>query len=170
VADVVRTCANCGNSQAAGDFCEKCGTRMPVAAAGAAAAYAAAHPYTPPPVGVPPGPVPPGALPPYAAQGQYGYPRERGFWSRLFDFSFQDFIAPKSIQMLYIITLVLIGLYVVFSIVYGFMFTSRIGVIGLFVALVVAALMLFWSRVMLELVAVVFRMRDNMDKEAGTKG
>lgn len=97
MADVVRTCANCGNTQTVGDFCEKCGTRMPAAAAAqaappaasavpaaapaaAAAAYTAARAATPPPT-TPPPTAPPsynapqyGAEPQYGMQGQYGAP------------------------------------------------------------------------------------------------
>lgn len=94
MADVVRTCANCGNTQTVGDFCEKCGTRMPAAAAApaapppaaappaaptppaasatapaaAAAAYTAARASTPPPT------APPASAPPSYAAPQYGAP------------------------------------------------------------------------------------------------
>ena len=98
MADVVRTCANCGNTQTVGDFCEKCGTRMPAAAAApaapppaaaqpaapappsasatapvaAAAAYTAARASTPPPT-APPASAPQSyAAPQYEAAPQYG--------------------------------------------------------------------------------------------------
>ena len=47
MADVERTCANCGNVQASGDFCEKCGTRMPAAPVQPAAAGPAGDDETP---------------------------------------------------------------------------------------------------------------------------
>ncbi|MBN1460360.1 MAG: DUF4282 domain-containing protein [Armatimonadetes bacterium] len=103
--DVVRTCANCGNTQTVGDFCEKCGTRMPAAAApaaspaaspppgaapaaaapvAAAAAYTAARAATPPPT-TPPPTAPPsysapqhGAAPQYGAEPQYGMQGQYG--------------------------------------------------------------------------------------------
>ena len=111
MADEMRTCPNCGNTQAAGDFCEKCGTRMTDAAAeetsapaqGTAAAPGAG-PQTPPapgtyqpgayqPGGYQQGAYQPGGPPPYGygPQQQYVPPREPGPWNKLFDFSFQGF-------------------------------------------------------------------------------
>ncbi len=42
MADVGNTCANCGHTQATGDFCEECGTRMPMAPAGGVVAQTVA--------------------------------------------------------------------------------------------------------------------------------
>ncbi len=91
MADVERTCANCGNVQASGDFCEKCGTRMPAAPAQpapggmasevTAAAYQA--PRAPAPPQAPPQapPPPPGVQPGYAPQSGYapGYGAQPGY-------------------------------------------------------------------------------------------
>ncbi len=166
VADVIKTCANCGNTQATGDFCEKCGTRMPAAAAPAAGAAAYSQAQTPPPS-------------PYGAQAQpyttpspgygapqYGYVREPSPWSKLFDLSFRGFVTSKSIRTLYVIILALIGIYVVLSIVYLAMAANRFTVVNFFIALVVAALYFFWSRVLFELVASVLHLNDKSDRDA----
>jgi Domain of unknown function (DUF4282) len=178
VADVMRTCASCGNTQATGDFCEKCGTRMPAAAAaeGAAAAYSAG--YQAPPVpgayqpgAYQPGAYQPGAAPPYAygAQPQYAYPREPSPWSKLFDLSFQGFVTAASLKVLYFITLGLMALFFVFSIVWGFMFTGKIGAMWLFVTIALTGLMFFGSRMLFELMATNLRIRENTEKKAETK-
>lgn len=190
MADVVRTCANCGNVQAAGDFCEKCGTRMPaptaaepsVAAAAAAGAAKTAAPPSSPPPGPPPGGPPPSGPPPtspppyagrpqYAPPGQYGaqpqagapqygYAPDRGGWGKLFDFSFQGFVTAGTIKTLYIINLALIGLYVLFNIIYVAMTGNRYTVIQFFISLFVAAFWFFLSRVIFELMATAMRIRD----------
>ena len=180
MADVVRTCANCGNTQTAGDFCEKCGTRMPAApttpagaAAGAAAAYTAARPAGPPPSTPPPYGVQPqyAAQPQYGAQGPYGaqppggappygYGQDRGGWGKLFDFSFQGFVTPSTLKVLYIINLALIGAWVLFEIIYVAMRGDKYSVIQFFISIFMAALWFFASRIVFELMATVMRLRD----------
>jgi hypothetical protein len=183
VTDVMKTCANCGNTQATGDFCEKCGTRLaPPAAEGAAAAYDATY-QAPPAQGAypqgayPPGAYPPGAYPPgayqqqgtpppygYGVQAQYGPPREPGPWSKLFDLSFQGFVTPATIKVLYFIILGAIGVFFVFSIVWGFMFTGKIGGMWLVATIAITAFLFFMSRILFELVATTLRVRENTEK------
>jgi Domain of unknown function (DUF4282) len=177
VTDVVRTCANCGNVQTSGDFCEKCGTRMPpaMAAASSAAAYQTAPPVTPPPAqpsysqqagyGATYGAQPGYSAPP---AGQYGYAppeeayrrRESGGWSKLFDSSFQGFVTPATLRAVYWIVLGLICLYVLFNIILVAMAGNRFTIIAFFISLFAAALWFFIARVFFELVATVMRMRN----------
>ena len=198
MADVVRTCANCGNTQTVGDFCEKCGTRMPAAVApptatpptatppaatapvaaavGAATAYTAAHASTPPPTTPPPygaqpqySPQPQYGAPQYGAQApsgapQYGYAPDRGGWGKLFDFSFQGFVTEGTLKTLYLINLALIGLYVLFNIIYVAMAGNRFTVISFFISLFVAIFWFFLSRIIFELMATAMRIRDGGSK------
>ncbi len=71
-----------------------------------------------------PGPSGPGAP-------RYDYPRSRGFFSRLFDFSFEEFITPSIIKILFIISMVVIGLGVLGGIIFGFMASAGTGVMFL---------------------------------------
>ena len=138
-----------------------CRRRDRLAAGGAAAAYTAARP---------PAPAPAAPQPPYAGQPQYGaappgapqygYVKESGPWGRLFDFSFQGFVTPSSLKMLYIIVLGLIGLYVLFNIILVAMIGGRYAVISFFISLCAAVLWFFLSRVFFELMATVLRIRD----------
>ena len=189
MADVVRTCANCGNVQTSGDFCEKCGTRMPPATAAApvgaaaagAAAYQAPRPSTPPPSAQPAysqqqsygaqyGSQSSYSTPPAAQAGQpqYGYAqgeevyrrREANGWGKLFDLSFQGFVTPSTLKAVYMIVLGLIGAYVLFNIIYVAMFANRFTIISFFISLFVACLWFFLSRIFFELVATVMRMRS----------
>lgn len=194
MADVLRTCANCGHVQTVGDFCEKCGTRLPAApaaaaaapaATAAAAASAAGHLSTPPPGGPPPTTPPPttpppaspssATPPPYGGQAhysaapqygapQYGYAEERGGWGKLFDFSFQGFVTPGTLKTLFIVNLAAIGLFVLFHIIYVAMNGSRYTVIAFFIALFTAVFWFFLSRVIFELMATAMRIRDKGGK------
>jgi hypothetical protein len=178
VSDVVRTCANCGNVQTSGDFCEKCGTRMPAAAAAAYQARPAAAPQAPPP---PPSPQAGyaqsygnqpgyGSQPGYSApaSAQYGYApaeeqyrrRESSGWGKLFDLSFQGFVTPSTLKTVYLLVLGLIAAYVLFNIILVAMAANRFTIISFFVSLFAAALWFFLSRVFFELVATVMRMRN----------
>lgn len=208
MADVAKTCANCGNVQTAGEFCEKCGTRMPATAApatppppaavpggaagaataGAAAAGAAAAAHAVPQYGaVPSGQsapqysAPPQAPPQYGAGGGYGAPppsyggprydgsSSKGFFGRLFDFSFREFITPSIIKVLFIVSLVVIGLGVLAGIVFGFMVSASTGVMFLIGGLIYGFLMLLYVRVLLELFIVFFRIHDNTNEMARNK-
>ncbi len=186
MAEIEKTCANCGHTQTTGDFCENCGTRMPpmpageavppagapvAAAAGiAAGGVAAAGPGTPAAGGSPPPPPSP-----YGAQSQYGAPpparrsQKRSFWSRLFDFSFEEFITPTIIKVLFIVAMVVIGLTVLGMIVAGFYSFGALGIMWLVGALIWGFVALLFARVWLELVVIFFRIRDNTEEMASGK-
>jgi hypothetical protein len=169
----VKTCANCGNTQATGDFCEKCGTRMPAAPPPAASTAQYGTPrasgpstggqptggqpsYSSPTYG-PPSYGPPG----YGSPPGYDYPRRKGFFSRLFDLSFEEFITPSIIKILFIISMIVIGLWVLGMIIFGFASLGAWGVIFLVGALIGGFLLLLYVRVILELFIVFFRIHDN---------
>ena len=175
MADVERTCANCGHTQAMGEFCENCGTRMPapagegVAPAGATGAAAMAGSGAAPPAGGSPPP------PSYGAQSQYGAPpprrteQRRSFWNRLFDLSFEEFITPTIIKVLFIVAMVVIGLTVLGMIVAGFYTYGVSGIFWLVGALIWGFVALLFARVWLEVVVIFFRIRDNTEEIAGGK-
>lgn len=162
MADEMKTCANCGHTQATGDFCEACGTRLPAAGAPPAAEVAAAAAAAAPPP-------PPQAAPAYAAPapvyapGQYAEVTQKGFWSRYFDFSFRSFVTPSLIKVLFIVFMVVIGLSVLGLIINGFMWSAATGVMFLIGGLIYGFLALLWARVVLELVVVFFRIRENTE-------
>ncbi len=167
MADIMRTCANCGNAQATGDFCEKCGTRMPAAAAAAAAA----RPSSPPPSAPPPygAQTQHGDSPQYGGPPRYNYPEERGFFGRLFDFSFKEFITPSIIKVLFIISIVVIGLSWLAGVILGFMASAGLGVGYLIGGLIGAFLAILYVRVLLEVFVVFFRIHDATREIAKSK-
>lgn len=158
MADAMKTCANCGHTQASGEFCEACGTRLPATEAGPTAG-----------AGAPPPPVAPQA-PTYAAQapysygpGQYADITQKGFWARFFDFSFKSFVTPSLIKVLFIVFMVVIGLSVIGMIVTGFSASAATGVLFLIGGLIYGFLALLWARVVLEIVIIFFRIHENTE-------
>lgn len=174
--DPIMTCANCGHAQTTGEFCEKCGTRVSAAAAAAGAAAGAAVTGAAAGYTTAPGPTPPsyGGRPPYGTPPpgapQYAYPQgDRGFWSRFFDFSFEEFITPSLVKVLFIIAMVVIGLGVLAGIIAGFVSSGVYGIFVLIAALIAGFIYLLLARVSLEMIVIFFRIRDNTEEIANRK-
>jgi hypothetical protein len=168
VADELKTCANCGNTQATGAFCEACGAKLPAAAAAGAAATSSPEPV---PVAAPAPPPP--AQPQYAPQPQYGTPPPpggstnasgKGFWARFFDLSFSEYITPSVIKVLFIVIMVVIGLSILGGIIIGFIGGVGTGVFALIGGLIYGFLTLLFARVWLEVIMVFFRIHDNTEE------
>jgi hypothetical protein len=96
-------------------------------------------------------------------------PRGPGFWSRFFDLSFEEFITPSLIKVLFVIAMVVIGLGVLGAIVMGFVSSGALGIFILIAALIGGFFYLLVARVMLEMVVVFFRIRDNTEELAKKK-
>lgn len=84
------------------------------------------------------------------------------FIHSLFDFSFSSFITAKIIKLLYGIALAVSGLVSLFIIIFGFSNSFSSGLLMLIiVAPLVFIILTIYSRVMLELIIVVFRIAEN---------
>jgi Domain of unknown function (DUF4282) len=167
VADELKTCANCGNVQATGAFCEACGTKLPAATAAAAAETSAPSAEPTAPVAAPIAPVAagPGAPPPPAGYDITG----KSFWSKFFDLSFKEYITPSVIRVLFIVIMVVIGLSVIGGIVVGFTASAGTGVFALIGGLIYGFLSLLFARVLLEVVMVFFQIHENTQDIAKSK-
>jgi len=168
VADVLRTCANCGNMQVSGDFCEKCGTRMPAAPApGTAAAYSSAQAPAPGPA-APPQSYAPRA--PYGAstppEPQYGYAAPASEQYRSGGqglFGFQGSLKRSTLKMLWWVVLGLIGLYVLFNIILVAMAGNKFTIVEFFISLFFAGFLFVASWALFEGVGLALRLRDKAD-------
>lgn len=182
MADMPKVCPQCAHGQAEGDFCEVCGTRLQLASPPPMQPV-----YAPPPPGptaevggttYPPPLMPAagaGAPPPRAqyAPGPYlpagGQPAqtERGFFSRLFDFSFESFITPSIIKVLFIIYIVVVGLGALAMAVAAFTQSTVLGILTLLILAPIGAfLYILLGRVSLELIIILFRIHDNTEQMA----
>lgn len=171
MADVVRTCTNCGNVQATGEFCERCGTRLP-------AVVAATVPteIPPPAQGAPTEQAAPAqgasAQHQYTPQPQYAAPKGPNPLERLFDLSFQGYVTRGSLRVLWISTLVLLGVFFLLSLIFFAVAAARIGAywcIGIFATLALLPLLIGWTRVILELVMTVGKLREDVEKRDENK-
>jgi hypothetical protein len=85
----------------------------------------------------------------------------RGFLESLFDVSFSSLITTRVIKVLYILSMIIIGLFALFFVVAAFSNSVAGGIIVLVVIAPLAALLyLIYVRVLLELVIVIFRIME----------
>lgn len=178
-----KICPQCAHGQAEGDFCEVCGTRLqaapppvppaqpvynpPPAAAPAAGTAAYPPPVMPAPVAATPPPRPQYAPGYYPPQGYQAPAAERGFFTRLFDFSFESFITPAIIKVLFIIYIVLVGLGALAAIIAAFTQGAVYGIVTLLILAPIGAfLYILMGRVWLELIIILFRIHDNTEQMA----
>jgi hypothetical protein len=81
----------------------------------------------------------------------------------LFDFSFEQFASPKIIKYLYGLSILWAGLVALFFIIIGFKVSRLFGMFTLFIgAPLIFLLTVIYSRVLLEMILVIFRMADHM--------
>ncbi len=90
---------------------------------------------------------------------------ESGFFKRLFDFSFKEFITIKIISVLYMISIIGAGLWSL-VILFGGVASGKFGGVvgGLVLAPVAFILAVIFSRIWLETVIVLFRIAENTGK------
>jgi uncharacterized protein DUF4282 len=86
----------------------------------------------------------------------------KGFLASLFDTSFASLITPRVIKVIYIITMVVIGLAALFWIVAAFAQSVALGLVVLVIAApIVSLLYLIYSRVLLEVIIALFRIMES---------
>ena len=97
--------------------------------------------------------------------------QEGNFMAALFDLSFTDFITTRLIRVLYVVNMVVAGLFGLVLIVGGFGQSAGIGLLMLLVIGPLAFIVVIMlGRVCLELMIVVFRIADHtaqMARQAG---
>lgn len=87
--------------------------------------------------------------------------QSKGFFSKLFDFSFRDFITPTIVAILYGILIVIAGIGAIALIVRGFSAAWYLGVIALVLSPIVFLLYVIMFRVYLEIVVALIRIAQN---------
>ena len=185
-----RTCPACGRPASAEQrSCSGCGTPLPPNADEPPEPPPAAPEPSTPPVAVPPAtppaiagaqgsgppassppPPPPGGPPPTAAGGgdaggggePVGLPSQAGFLQSLFDLSFTQFVTPKIVKVLYVLSMIGIGLTYLAFVVSAFNYNSGFGLLTLLVLGPLLSLFyLAWVRVLMEIAIVFFRIHES---------
>lgn len=94
------------------------------------------------------------------------YDNDRSFLGSLFDFTFDNFVAPKLIKFLYIVGVVLLTLLAMFYMVMGFvLMVEESAIIGLLVIVVCPVAWFVYvmlTRVWLELMIVIFKISEDI--------
>jgi uncharacterized protein DUF4282 len=133
-------------------FCAQCGSQLNPGAAACSACGAATGAGAPAAAAAP---APARYVPPINTQ------QAAGFISSLFDLSFSNFITPKLIKVLFIITIVLVALGALAFVGSAFMQSA---IAGIFVLLIVAPLFFLFevilARVWMEVLIQIFRACD----------
>jgi uncharacterized membrane protein len=94
-----------------------------------------------------------------------GVPR-RGFFSALMDTRFDSLITPSLVRFVYVIAMILIALAMLALVISGFADSAGTGVLLLIVAPLLGLFYLIVTRLWLELVVVLFKIRDAAEEVA----
>ena len=87
---------------------------------------------------------------------------DKGFLASLFDTSFSSLIAPRVIKIIYIISMVVIGLAAVAWIIAAFADSVALGLVVLVIAAPLLGLLyLIYTRVLLEVIIALFRIMES---------
>ena len=86
---------------------------------------------------------------------------QKGFFASLFDTSFSSLITPRIIKVLYVIILVVIGLFTLFGIISGIANGGGSAVAAIIIVPILALLYVIFARVYLEIIIVLFKIGDN---------
>jgi len=97
---------------------------------------------------------------------------QKNFFSDLFDFSFSEFVTPRLVKVLYILAIVGIALYTLFGLFSAFAYSTGFAstLLALILVPIGALVMLILARFYMELLLVIFRIADKVDKIAQSKG
>jgi hypothetical protein len=163
--DSTITCGICQQPNAAGStFCEHCGASLQ----GPQTQAAGTQPPPPPRAATPP-PNPSGP-PPYAAlpRGISEHPfslTQRGFLASLLDISFTSMVGTKLVRVLYLLTIIWVGLTALFYILLAFHQSPTLGILVLLVvAPVMSLFMLGFARIILEICIGLFQIMANSNE------
>ncbi|KMY69008.1 hypothetical protein AAU61_05540 [Desulfocarbo indianensis] len=94
----------------------------------------------------------------------------KNFGQKLFDFSFQEFITPSIIKIIFWIAIIFIGLGVLINIIGSFSQGAGYGILSLIISPLVGLLFVIMTRIYLELVMVLFRIMGLLEGIAKEKG
>jgi hypothetical protein len=112
------------------------------------------------------------SYPPPQGPGGYAPPPptrrdSRGFFARLFDFSFGSFITPTIIKVIYILLIIVIALMMLTIVIVGFTQSVVAGLLALIIGAPIGGfLYILFARVWLEIIIVLFRIHDNTEEMA----
>ncbi len=84
-----------------------------------------------------------------------------GSLSALFDLSFNQFVTMSVIKILYILAIVLAGLFALFLVITSFIQSIIGGLVTLVIAPIIFIIYVLMARIWLEIIMVIFRIEKN---------
>jgi hypothetical protein len=129
------------------------------------------------------------ANPPYGPPGGYQYPpqpgpgaypppagpvlnNDKGFFASLFDFSFDNFVAPKLVKIMYVLSMIFATLYAILTLIAALTRATLVGgtsgsvtpflLITIIVAPIIWLVILIITRIFLEMAIVQFKISDDI--------
>jgi Domain of unknown function (DUF4282) len=100
-----------------------------------------------------------GSMPPVQASDQ-----AKGFFGSLFDFSFNSFVTPKIVKLVYVVSTIAIALFYVVIVVSGFTKSPALGIGLLLFGAIVAIVYLAFIRMTLEFYYAIVRMSEDINR------
>ncbi len=97
---------------------------------------------------------------------------QKNFFAELFDLSFSSFVTPKVVKVLYVLSIIGVGIFFLMSIYQAFAYSQGFGstLLMLIMAPIGACLLLILARIYMELILVAFRIADKITKIADRDG
>jgi len=135
--------------------------------AGAQPPYGGQSPYggQPPDGGQPPAEVGRGGFPQYPSGGGTPAPSAKGFFGALFDFSFEHFITPIIVKVVYVVALIVLVLGWLIWTVAALSQSAGLGLLVLVFGAVVVILYLAFIRMTLEFYLAIVRMSQDIHRQ-----
>ncbi len=96
--------------------------------------------------------------------------KQPNFFGKLFAFSFQTFVTPTIVSIIYGILVVLAGLGAIGFIIRGFALQWWVGLLALIASPIVFILYMVFARIWLEVVVVLFRIAEDLNAIRKGKG
>lgn len=92
---------------------------------------------------------------------------QKGFFGKLFDLSFSEFITISIIKVLYVVAIIVSAIFAVMMLISFFSRGAGGVILGIILAPIVFFLYVLMARVWMELIIVLFKIAENTGKMAG---
>jgi hypothetical protein len=92
---------------------------------------------------------------------------EKGFFGKLFDLSFSEFITISIIKVLYVIAIILSAIWALVVLISGFTRGVGSAIAGIILAPIVFFISVLLARIWMEVIMVLFKIAENTGKMAG---
>ncbi|WP_436760311.1 DUF4282 domain-containing protein [Streptosporangium sp. V21-05] len=97
-------------------------------------------------------------------------PTQKGFFGRLFDFSFDHYVTTSIIKVIFTVIVVVHTLWILGFSIYAFSTSTAAGVTALLLAPITWFLAILFTRVWMELLVIIFKIKEDLGAIRGRGG